>query len=142
MKTRNNWYVLAVIAAALSLNASTSSGQVFDSVEALNNRAVAASPRAKEAFPWLTRSSVMPTRTVLTDVTKNRAFAASPRTLEEFPELARPAQPVKSTDSSVAATVIKNRALAASPRAKEEFPWLARGNYTVTEEPFQIAPLK
>jgi hypothetical protein len=143
MKTRNNWSLLAVIAAAFSLNVSTSSGQVFDSVEALNNRAVAASPRAKEAFPWLTRSSaVIPTKTAVSDVTKNRAFAASPRTLEQFPELARPVQPVKSTGSSVAATVLKNRALAASPRAREEFPWLARGSFTVTEEPFQIAPLK
>ena len=143
MKTKNKLSLLAVIAAALSLNVSTSSGQVFDSVEALNNRAIAASPRAKEAFPWLTRgTAVTPTKTALTDVTKNRAFAASPRTLEEFPELARTAQPVKSADSSVAATVIRNRALAASPRAKEEFPWLARGNFTVTEEPFQIAPLK
>lgn len=145
MKMKTRLYLLAVSAAALALNVSTSSGQVFDSVEALNNRAVAASPRAKEVFPWLTRSTVSPVtpaKTALADVTKNRAFASSPRTLEEFPELARPAQPAKAGDSSIAATVIKNRALAASPRAKEEFPWLARGNYTVTEEPFQIAPLK
>lgn len=141
MKTK--LYPLAVIAAALAFNVSTSSGQVFDSVEALNNRAVAASPRAKEIFPWLTRgTAVTPTKRALTDVSKNRAFAASPRTLEQFPELARPAQPVKAGGSSVATTVIKNRGLAASPRAKEEFPWLARGNYTVTDEPFQIAPLK
>lgn len=143
MKTRNKLSLLAAIAAALSLNVSTSSGQIFDSVEALNNRAIAASPRAKEVFPWLTRNTaVTPTKTALTDVTKNRAFASSPRTVEEFPELARPAQPVKSAASSVVATVIKNRALAASPRAREEFPWLARGNYKVTDEPFQIAPLK
>jgi hypothetical protein len=140
---KSKLYVLAVIAAALSLNVSTGSGQVFDSVEALNSRAVAASPRAKEAFPWLTRNTaVTPRKTALTDVTKNLAFAASPRVLEQFPEISRPAQPAKATDSAVAARMIKNRALAASPRAKEEFPWLARGNYTVTEEPFQIAPLK
>ena len=142
---KSKLYLLAVIAAALSLNASTSSGQVFDSAEALSNRAVAASPRAKEVFPWLTRgtaTAVTPTKTALAHVTKNRAFAASPRVLEQFPELARPAQPVKFADSSVAATVIKNRALAASPRAKEEFPWLARGSYTVSEQPFEIAPLK
>ena len=142
---KSKLYLLAVIAAALSLNVSTSSGQVFDSVEALNNRAVAASPRAKEVFPWLTRgtaTAVTPTKTGLADVTRNRAFAASPRVLEQFPELARPAQPVKSADSSVATTVIKNRAFAASPRAKEEFPWLARGSYTVSEQPFEIAPLK
>ena len=142
---KSKLYLLAVIAAALSLNVSTSFGQAFDSFEALNNRAVAASPRAKEVFPWLTRgaaTAVTPTTTALADVTRNRAFAASPRVLEQFPELARPAQPVKSADSSVAATVIKNRALAASPRAREEFPWLARGNYTVSEQPFEIAPLK
>jgi hypothetical protein len=142
---KSKLYLLAVTAAALSLNVSTSSGQVFDSVKALSNRAVAASPRAKEVFPWLTRctaTAVTPTKTALTDVTKNRVFAASPRTLEQFPELSRPAQPVRSADSSVAATVIKNRALAASPRAKEEFPWLARGSYTVSEQPFEIAPLK
>ncbi len=143
MKTRRKLYLLAVTAAALSLNVSMSSGQVFDSVEALNNRAVAASPRAKEVFPWLTRgTAVTPTKTALTDLTKNRAFAASPRILEQFPELARLAQPVRSGDSAVAAAVIKNRALAASPRAKEEFPWLARGNYTGSQQPFEIAPLK
>lgn len=143
MKTNSKWYLLALGATLVALNAPPSSGQVFNSVEALNNRAVAASPRAKEAFPWLTRDAVVrPTKTAVADVMKNRAFAASPRTLEEFPELARPAQPVKSADSSVIAGVIKNRAFAASPRAREEFPWLARGSFTVTEEPFQIAPLK
>lgn len=140
---KSKLYLLAATVAALSLNVSMSSGQVFDSVEALNNRAVAASPRAKEVFPWLTRgTAVMPTKPALSEVTKNRSFAASPRVLEQFPELSRPAQPAKSADRSVAATVIKNRAWASSPRAREEFPWLARGNYTVTEEPFQIAPLK
>jgi len=150
MKTKSKLYLLAVSAAALSLNVSTSSGQVFDSVEASNNRAVAASPRAKEVFPWLTRStaaavtSAKPSdsKTALTEATKNRAFAASPRTLEQFPELARPVQALKATDSVVASTVIKNRAWASSPRAQEEFPWLARGNVEVTQEPFEIAPLK
>lgn len=142
---KSKLYLLAVTAAALSLNVSMSSGQVFDSVEALSNRAVAASPRAREVFPWLTRSTataVKPTKTALAAVTKNRAFATSPRALEQFPELSRPAQPPKAGDSSVAATVIKNRALAASPRGREEFPWLARGSYTVSEQPFEIAPLK
>ena len=138
MKTK--LYLLAVSAAALALNISTSSGQVFSSVEVLNNRAVAASPRAKEEFPWLTRSTVATSaKSVVADVAKNRAFAASPRVREEFPELTRPAQPLMA-ESSFAS--IKNRAWAASPRAKEEFPWLARGNYTVSEQPFEIAPLK
>jgi hypothetical protein len=74
----------------------------------------------------------------LSDVRKNQTFAASPHVLEEFPELARPAQPAR----VLSEPVITNRAYAASPRAMGEFPWLARGNYTVTQEPFQIAPLK
>ena len=150
MKTKNKLYWLAVGAAALSLNVSTSSGQVFDSVSALNNRAVAASPRAKEVFPWLTRNTATAvtrakssdSKTALTEARKNRAFAASPRTLEQFPELARPAPALKATDSAVASTVIKNRAWASSPRVREEFPWLARGNFKVTKKPFEIAPLK
>jgi hypothetical protein len=149
MKTKNRLYLLAVGAAALALNISTSSGQVFSPADAVNNRAIAASPRAKEVFPWLTRSTttaVTPakpsgSKTALTEATKNRAFASSPRTLEQFPELARPTQAPKA-ESSVASTVIKNRAWASSPRAKEEFPWLARGQFTVIEEPFEIAPLK
>jgi hypothetical protein len=143
MKTQ--FYLIVVSAAALALNVSTSSGQVVDSDEVLSNRAIAASPRAKEVFPWLTRgtaTAVKPTKTALADLTKNRAFAASPRMLEQFPELSRPAERARPADGSVVAAVIKNRALAASPRAKEEFAWLARGNYAVTEEPFQIAPLK
>ena len=139
MKTKS---YLAVGAAALALNLSTSSGQVFDSVEDLNNSAVAASPRAKETFPWLTRKAVVkPAKSSVADVVRNRAFAASPRMIEQFPELARPAQPVKPA-SSTAGAVLKNRAFASSPRAREEFPWLARGSYTVTDQPFQVAPLK
>jgi hypothetical protein len=141
MKTTNKLSLLAMITVNLALNVS-SSGQVFDYVEALNNRAIAASPRAKEQFPWLTRgAAVTRTKTAVAGVTRNRAYAASPRVLEQFPELARPAQPAQA-GSSVAGPVIRNRAWAASPRAKEEFPWLARGNYTMTEEPFQIAPLQ
>lgn len=145
MKTKNRLYLLTVGVAALALNISTSFGQVFSPADALNNSAIAASPRAKEVFPWLTRctaTAVTPTKTALADVTKNRAFAASPRVLEQFPELARPSQPVRSADSSVATTVIKNRAWASSPRAKEQFPWLARGSHTVSEQPFEVAPLK
>lgn len=147
MKTTNRLYLLAVCIAALSLNVSTGSGQVFDPLDAQNNRAIAASPRAKEAFPWLTRrdaAEVQSTKAppALSAVTKNRAFAASPRVLEQFPELGRPAQSLKASDSSVASTVLKNRAFASSPRAREEFPWLGRGNYSLTERPFEIAPLR
>ena len=150
MKTKNKIYLLAVSAAALSLSASTSFGQLFSPADAQNNRAIAASPRALEQFPWLSRQSAKPTarvtesRTVLTEVKKNRALAASPRMLEQFPELGRSAQPFqKSAESSVVSTVTKNRAYAASPRAIEQFPWLARQSAEKTaEKPFQVAPIK
>lgn len=127
MKTKNRLYLLAVTAAALSLIPATSMGQVFNSEDVANNRAVAASPRAKEAFPWLTRSA--PPRSEaccavneLTTVKKNRAFAASPRALEQFPELARSAQ--AQPEFTIAPLVEKNRAFDSSPRAKEQFPEL------------------
>lgn len=143
MKTKNILYLLAVSAAALLMNVSTSSGQVFDAAEALNNRAVAATPRAKEAFPWLTRSTatrVGPAKAsdsnaALAAVMKNRALAASPRAREEFPELSRPAQPARADDASLASTVLWHRAFANSPRAREEFQWLTRRSFMVTEEP-------
>ena len=49
MKTINRLYLLAVTAAALSLNATTGLGQVFNAKDVINNRAVANSPRTKEA---------------------------------------------------------------------------------------------
>jgi len=123
VKTKRTMYLLAVSFAAMALNISTSSAQVFSHVDALNNRAVAASPRAREEFPWLTRNAVTaPTKSIVAELGKNRAFATSPRAFEQFPELARPAQPQKVSDGAVASTVIKNKALATRPRAKEEFP--------------------
>ena len=148
MKTNNKLIALAIIASAGLLGARISTAQPIDSVKSLENRAVAASPRAKDLFPWLTRTAPtevktgQPSDSKLAGVTRNRAFASSPRVLEEFPELLRPAQALKEKDSSVASTFIKNRGFASTPRAREEFPWLARGNFTVTETPFQVAPLK
>jgi hypothetical protein len=144
MKTKNTLYLLAVSAAALSLSATTGIGQVFNSAEALKNSAVANSPRAIEAFPWLAvKSAPSPkasaSRTAVAEVSRNRAFASSPRVLEQFPELRFPAQV---SERAVVWPVIKNRAYASSPRAQEEFPWLARGSFKVTEQPFEIAPLK
>ena len=139
MKAKDKVYLIT-LAAVLSLNAATA--QPFDSVGDLSNRAIAASPRARELFPWLTRSGEPVKASKATSIAdKNRAFAASPRVLEEYPELARPSQAAKS-GGEFATPVIKNRAVASSPRVKEEFPWLARGNYKLQEEPFQIAPLK
>lgn len=141
-------YLLAVSAAALSLNITTASAQLFSASDVANNRAIAASPRALEQFPWLARQTAKPvvtakpsdTRTALTAVKKNRALAASPRMLEQFPELARPSQPLR---NSVVPAELKNRAFAASPRAIEQFPWLARGGAAKSgEKAFQIAPVK
>jgi hypothetical protein len=125
MKTKSILYLVAVTAAALSLNITTTIGQPIDSVESLKNRAVAASPRAIEVFPWLARNRAEPivsteaiakSKNLLTEVKGNRALAASPRMKELFPE----------------------RALAASPRMREVFPELARG----TERAIEVAPLK
>ena len=153
MKTKNKLNLLAVIAVALSLNATTGVGQVFNAKDVINNRAVANSPRAKEEFPWLTRSDTDPTRSqkaattaksALAKVKENSALAASPRMKELFPELARPtASPSESavaTRSGINALteVRRNSALAASPRMKELFPELTRG----AERTIEVAPLK
>jgi hypothetical protein len=136
MKTRNSWYLVAVSAAALSLNVSTSSGQVFSPADAVNNRAIAASPRAKEAFPWLTRASVTrmeaccketTENAALAAVKKNRALAASPRMLEQFPELSRSAAPSEAPVFNIAPLVEKNSAILSSPRMRELYPALSRG---------------
>jgi len=133
MKTKNYLSLLALTAAALSLIPATSMGQVFNSEDVVNNRAVAASPRAKEAFPWLTRSALPRTEACcavneLTAVKNNRALAASPRMLEQFPELARsaPARP----EFTIAPLVEKNEAVRSSPRYREEHPALPRGTTT------------
>jgi len=103
----------------------------------LSHRAIAASPRAKEQFPWLTRQPSpvgSPSRAaIVAAIKKNRALADSPRMIEQFPELACSAPRVRgaATKSGTAETqlaqVIKNRSLAASPRMREQFPQLARG---------------
>ena len=130
MRNKVQMYLLLAGVAALALNTSTSSGQVFDPVDARNNRAIAASPRAIEAFPWLTRTQSTRTNDCcvaneLSEVKKNRALAASPRALEQFPELTRsgPARP----EFSIAPLVEKNTTVLSSPRAREQFPALSRG---------------
>jgi len=134
MKTKTRLHLLAVTAAALALNISTSSGQVFSPADAVNNRAIAASPRAKETFPWLTRApsprtetccASATTRNALTEARKNRSFATSPRALEQFPELARPVTPCH--ESSVAPVVVQDTAALTSPRAREAFAPFSRG---------------
>ena len=135
MKTKNT--LLAITAAALALSVTSATAQYVDSVESLNNRAVASSPRAREAFPWLTRVATPRTAVCCGEASdelplakKNRAFAASPRIREQFPELAREAAPEREFSIAVVADVpnsVKNNAIANSPRAKEEFPALSRG---------------
>ncbi len=88
MKTK--LYLLAVIAAALSLNVSTSSGQIFSPADALNNRAIAASPRVLEQFPELARSAQTQREfTIAPLVEKNTAILSSPRYRENHAEVSR-----------------------------------------------------
>ena len=131
MKTKNRLYLLAVTAAALSLSATTAFGQVFRPEDAINNRAVAASPRAKEAFPWLTRTPSVQAdacydkgevKNALTEAKKNPAYAASPRVRELFPELGR--DPTPQREFTIAPLVEKNTGVFTNPRAKEQFPEL------------------
>jgi len=146
-------YLLAITAVAWTLNATTSFGQVFDSVDALSNRAVAASPRAQEEFPWLSRSIPQPvsselaapkTSSELAGVKENGSFAASPRVREQFPELDRPAisssepTPASQIGANALTETRRNNALSASPRMQEDFPELSRGVERIVE----IAPLK
>jgi hypothetical protein len=137
MKMTKMLLLSAVAAAALTANQNNLAADFSPSD--LANRAVAASPRALEQFPWLARQVSTPTEStprgesVLSTIKKNRALAASPRMIEQYPELARIGQ--QSTvatakccaEESQFAGVIRNRALAASPRMLEEFPQLARG---------------
>jgi len=134
MKTQNYLSLLAIVATALSINITTTAAQSVDSAESLKNSAVAASPRAKEVFPWLSRAPFSSSdaccdkgevKTELTEARKNRAIAASPRLLEMFPELGR--DPTPPREFTIAPLVEKNSAFLTSPRGREEFPALSRG---------------
>lgn len=133
---------LIFTAMTLSLGAGNLIAQVFTASDVVNNRAIAASPRAKEAFPWLNRhtpkgsENTPPTAVnkALDKVKRNHALAASPRMIEQFPELAHRPQAThaiaaKSVARPTPATrAIRNRSLTTSPRMRELFPQLARGN--------------
>ena len=149
MKTTQTFLMGAVAAALLTATATLQAADF--SVSDLSNRAIAASPRAKEQFPWLTRPVSAPvatpnhSETTLSVVSRHKALAASPRMLEQFPQLARvntvkPAS-TSATVNTEMARVLKNRAYAASPRAIEQFPWLARG-YKPATQTIEVAPLK
>ena len=127
MKTKLTLNLLAVAAAA-SLGLTTATAQPVDSVNALKNRAIAASPRALEAFPWLARtgsprSEACCVKNEFTEGLKNSAYAASPRFLEMFPELTR--RNARTAEFNIAPLV--NSAFTSSPRVREEFPELSRG---------------
>lgn len=126
MKTTMRMTLLGVTAAVLTMGGTALATNTLD----LNNRAILASPRAKELFPAL--RGVPPTvardgeRTALADIGKNRAILASPRALEHFPELRPMGRPRAVTPAGGELAVIRaNRALAASPRMLELFPALA-----------------
>jgi len=138
MITKNCLNLRVILAVALPLCLPTASAQYVDSLESLSNRAIAASPRAKEAFPWLSRDSGPSTQTrttkatarnELTEARKNRALALSPRLREIYPELARQAAPegkLSIASQFMVPDSVRNNAIALSPRAREEYPALAR----------------
>ena len=120
MKTKILIGAAALLGALLTFSARADSP--FTERDARINAAVAASPRAREVFPWLTRTPTASARAVTNAELKNTAYAKSPRVLELYPELSRSgeaAQPV-----CVPVPQLSNRGYAASPRAKEMFPHL------------------
>ncbi|MBU6408946.1 MAG: hypothetical protein KGR98_01035 [Verrucomicrobia bacterium] len=147
MKTKKEMYLLAVGAAVFSLSIAAGFGQVFNATDALQNRAIAASPRAQEEFPWLRRQASnggascckAQTQAEAAGV-KNRALAMSPRMLEQFSELNRQAQSSgESPREPVPPALLQNRAIAASPRMIEQYPWLATH---AVEKTVEVAPIK
>jgi hypothetical protein len=115
---------LAAIACSIAVTFSSYGDSPFSERDARNNTAVAASPRARESFPWLTRTAPARERSVTRPADlNNRAYANSPRVREVYPELTR-----SSSETRAAACVhipeLANRAFAASPRVKEAYPWL------------------
>ena len=119
---------LTILAGSLAASLSTFADSPFSEQDARNNAAVANSPRARESFPWLTRTARVGERSPARPVELNKiSYPKSPRVLEEHPELAR--GPVSGTSPGpVNVPALDNRAFAASPRAKEEFSWLRFGS--------------
>lgn len=151
MSTNARFQLLLAVTASLSLNLSTASAQSFDAAHVSRNQALAATPRALEAYPWLTpRSGKAPvalarkSKALPAAVQPGTALAATPRILEEFPQLSRAttAAPTPS-GTSYATHPTRNEAVAASPRILEEFPELSRPASAPRAQPtYEIAPLK
>lgn len=123
MKTKRI-LMLAAIASSLAVIFNSYGDSPFSERDARNNVAVAASPRARESFPWLTRTAPVGERSVSRPADlSNQAYAHSPRVLEVYPELTRTSSGTRAA-GCVHIPELANRAFAASPRAKEAFPWL------------------
>src|SRR5262249_25591576 len=134
MKSNNHHSFIPALALTFVMSGAMSKAQLFSSVEAQNNWAIAQSPRAKEVFPWLTRtvsdSGEARCPEAIKKIRMNSALAASPRVIEMTPELGRPVHERKSAgppglDPLVAAS--RNQSFATSPRVLEMFPSLSRG---------------
>src|SRR5262252_6180668 len=90
MKT--NLGIFVAVAFVLAGSAPLTLGQSFDSPAVVQNKAWAAWPRTKEAFPAFRfeagKKSDAPGSTTR-EAFKNLAWTRSPRTLEQFPALLR-----------------------------------------------------
>lgn len=126
-RTHMKRYLVLSAIAVMALGTTSAQGQAVSSLESLKNRAVVASPRAQEVFPFLARQAPRATPQVaVSSEVNNRALLASPRTLETFPGLARTFRGKTVTGSSELTEAFSNSAILASPRTLEQFPSLSR----------------
>ena len=122
MKTTS--FGAAALIAALAISFNGYADSPFTEREARSNAAVAASPRARESFAWLTRTATVSGKgtAALSRELNNAAYAKSPRMLETYPELSR--ENTSGVAGCVRVPELMNRGFTASPRAKETFPFL------------------
>lgn len=122
--------LLVMITAALLVHPTVSKAQPVEFMKPPANHAFAASPRAKEAYPWLTRlgsakSEGRDTASELRGIKQHRSLATSPRMLELHPELAR-LQPKQARVDTRPPAWLYDMART-SPRAREELAAYALG---------------
>jgi hypothetical protein len=121
-KTRE--LALAILAGSLVTSVSTFGDSPFSERDARHNAAIANSPRARESFPWLTRTTQIADRSTARPIELNNVrYLRNPRLLEQYPELAR-GPSIRTSQKCFDVRAVANRGFAASPRAKEEFPEL------------------
>lgn len=157
MKTTTIFLLGVAVAATMNANSQALASSQDTRLDVIKqNQALANSPRMKELYPELARSTpasaVVSSQTdqrqsELARVDRNSAWAHSPRVLEQFPELAVSGQPVEKTPADVntrLAVIRLNPALANSPRMLERFPQLSRENKSEPSpmNAAQVAPLK